>query len=109
MSKKVYNKLVRDKIPSIIEQNGDKCEIEILDNDTYLKMLKEKLIEESNEVSKALNNQDVKEELADVLEVILAIADNIDTSITDIEKIRIDKAEKRGAFKEKIILKNTTK
>ena len=43
---KVFNKLVRDKIPQIIESNNEKCETRILDNEEYLKELNTKLKEE---------------------------------------------------------------
>ena len=49
MSEIQYNKLVRDKIPEIIEKSGNTCEIEILSNDEYLKMLDMKIEEELQE------------------------------------------------------------
>ena len=66
---KTYNKLVRDKIPEIIEKDNKKCEIKILNDEEYKKALSLKLVEEANEFLES-NNID---ELADVLEVIDAI------------------------------------
>ena len=36
---KIFNKLVRDKIPTIINANGESCETRILDDKEYLKEL----------------------------------------------------------------------
>ena len=64
----VYNKLVRDKIPEIIEADGKTCEIKILSDDEYIKMIDAKFDEELAEYHKDQN----LEELADLLEVIYA-------------------------------------
>ena len=96
-----YNKLVRDKIPAIIEKDGKICTTEILSDEEYLKMLDAKLDEELAEYHKDQN----VEELADLLEVIYAVAGARGYSIAELEQVRLEKAEQRGAFKEKIILK----
>lgn len=106
--KKVFNKLVRDKIPEIILKNGCTPEIEILDNQEYLHHLDEKLMEECNEVICAKNAKDKAEELADVLEVMYATAISFKIPFEEIEKVRLDKKEKRGGFDSKIFLKSTT-
>lgn len=95
-----YNKLVRDKIPEIISNNGENPKIRILDNIEYKKELDRKLLEEVNEYLK----DDNVEELADVEEVLLTILDYKDISREEFEKIRKEKESKRGAFKEKIYL-----
>ena len=46
MKEIVYNKLVRNRIPQIIEESGKRCETEILSNERYLEMLDKKLDEE---------------------------------------------------------------
>ena len=97
----VYNKLVRDKIPEIIEKSGKKCIIEAMDEKTYLESLDNKLNEELAEYQ-----QDKSiEELADLLEVIYAVASARGYSIEELERIRAEKAEKRGGFKDRIWLK----
>ena len=101
--KRVFNKLVRDKIPQIIEENGERAEIEILDNKRYLEELHKKLFEEANEFIE----DDSQEELADLMEVIYAIARLKGIDLEKVEKIRKQKAEKRGAFDKKIFLKET--
>lgn len=97
----VYNKLVRDLIPEIIEKSGNRCVIRILNDQEYTQMLEEKLMEECAEYKK----DKTLEELADVLEVVYALANAKGLSREDIEKIRVEKAQKRGAFKRKIFLK----
>jgi predicted house-cleaning noncanonical NTP pyrophosphatase (MazG superfamily) len=102
MSKKVYNKLVRDRIPEIIRAEGKEPKTRILDNDKYLEELIKKLGEEYIEF-KADNNL---EELADLQEVILALADALNISYQDLAKAVSNKALKRGAFKQRIFLES---
>ena len=105
---KIFNKLVRDKIPEIILKNGGKPEVKILDDLAYLENLNKKLLEECNEVVNAKNNEEELEELADVLEVIHSLIKALDISFDKVEKIRLEKKEKRGGFDSKLFLKKTT-
>ena len=98
---KIYNKLVRDRIPEIIEASGNTCITEILSDEEYLKMIDAKFDEELAEYHKDQNI----EELADMLEVIYAAAVARGYSIEELEKVRVEKAEKRGGFSKKILLK----
>jgi predicted house-cleaning noncanonical NTP pyrophosphatase (MazG superfamily) len=101
MSIKQYTKLVRDRIPEIIEASGKNCVTEILSDADYLKMLDAKLDEELAEYHK---DQTV-EELADLLEVIFAAATARGCELEQLEHIRREKARKRGTFEKKILLK----
>ena len=101
MAVKVYNKLVRDKIPEIIEADGKSCKTKILSDEEYLKMIDAKLDEELAEYNEDQNI----EELADLMEVIYAAAEARGYSVEELEAVRLDKVEKRGAFKEKILLR----
>lgn len=96
-----YNKLVRDRIPEIIEGAGKSCTVEVLPDQEYLRFLDQKLNEELLEYqeSKSL------EELADLLEVIRAVVTARGWSWEELERVRADKAEKRGAFDRKLLLK----
>lgn len=98
---KTYNKLVRDRIPDIIRNNGSKCTIEILDNEEYIEMLDIKLYEELEEYQA---NKSI-EELADLLEVIYAVTAARGSSISELEEIRKKKRDERGGFEDKIFLK----
>jgi predicted house-cleaning noncanonical NTP pyrophosphatase (MazG superfamily) len=97
-----YNKLVRDRIPEIIEANGKKAVYEpINDDQSYIKLLKEKLVEEMNEF---LESDDVAE-LADMGEVMHALLDYKGVSLETFQRIRLEKLEKRGGFKKRLLLK----
>ena len=101
MAVKVYNKLVRDKIPEIIEASGKTCETEILSDEEYLKMVDAKLDEELAEYHQDQN----LEELADRTEVIHAAVIARGYTLEDLERVRTEKYEARGGFQKKILLK----
>lgn len=99
-----YHKLVRDKIPEIIEKSGKNCETEVLSDIEYLNMLDAKLEEELKEYY-----QDKSiEELADLLEVIFTVAEARGYSVAELEQVRRKKADERGGFKQRILLKEVT-
>lgn len=97
---KVYNKLVRDKIPAVIEASGKKFDIRKADKEEHYKLLETKLKEEVNEFLEDKN----LEELADVMEVLFGLAENMGYSEEDLMKKRLEKREERGGFKEGIVL-----
>lgn len=97
---KVYNKLVRDKIPDIILKDNELPVTRILDDEEFIKELNKKLQEEVNEY---LEGENV-EEMVDILEVIRAILEYKMVSYEEIEDKRKKKSQKRGAFKDKIYL-----
>ncbi len=96
-----YNKLIRDKIPEIIEKSGKKPITEILDAEAYKKHLDLKLSEELQEY---LNDDNINE-LADLVEVIYAILKHKGIELDDFEQVRKRKAEERGAFDKRLLLK----
>ena len=96
-----YNKLVRDRIPEIIEASGKSCVTEILSDKAYLRLVDAKLDEELAEYH---SDQNI-EELADLLEAIYAAAMARGYTLEQLESVRAAKAEKRGAFANKILLK----
>ena len=96
-----YNKLVRDKIPDIIEADGKTCKVEVLSENDYLEMVDSKLDEELAEYHKDKSI----EELADLIEVIYAATEARGYSLDELEKIRQEKAAKRGAFQKRLLLK----
>ena len=95
-----HHKLVRDKIPDIIESAGKQAVTHVLTDEEYLAELDRKLTEECAEyqADKSL------EEMADVLEVLYAIAAARGYSVEELERVRAEKAEKRGGFADKIFL-----
>ena len=101
MGVRVYNKLVRDCIPEIIEADGNTCTTEILSDKRYIEMLDAKLSEELAEyqASKSL------EELADLLEVMQVVVRARGWTWEQLEQVRKEKAIQRGEFEKKILLK----
>ena len=95
------HKLVRDRIPEVIESDGKTCIWETLSDTEYLLLLEEKLNEELAEYqqSKSL------EELADLLEVVQAVVKARGWTWEELEQVRAEKAAKRGGFEKKILLK----
>lgn len=101
---KVYNKLVRDNIPNIIKNNGGNPITKVLDNQEYKQELEKKLYEEYNEVLSAHVSDERIEELADMLEIISALAKLENKSLDDVIRIAKNKKENRGGFDKKIFL-----
>ncbi len=99
---KVYNKLVRDRIPEIIEADGKTCKTHILSDAEYIRFLEEKLNEEVAEYQKDKNI----EEMADVLEVLQAICIANGYSLEKLEEKRAQKATERGGFSKRIFLES---
>lgn len=101
MKSELYNKLVRDRIPEIIESDGKTCVTETLSDARYLEMLDAKLNEELSEYqeSKSL------EELGDLLEVLRAVVRARGWTWEQLELTQREKAAKRGGFEKKILLK----
>ena len=98
---KEYNKLIRDKIPEIIEAAGKQCIVEVMNDEEYLEALDTKLNEELAEyqADKSL------EELADLLEVMYAVVRARGYTTEELERVRKQKAEKRGGFEKRLRLK----
>lgn len=99
---KIYNKLVRDKIPEIIKASGKNFNIHIAAKEEYTKLLEEKLQEEVNEYIEDKN----LEELADILEVVYGLAGALGYTEEELTKARNDKAKERGGFKDGIVLES---
>lgn len=100
----VYNKLVRDLIPQVIKANGKECRTRILDEEEYEKELVIKLKEESEEYFSAQGPKESLEELADMLEIIRALATVHGATWEQLEALREKKAEARGGFQKQVYL-----
>lgn len=98
---KVSKKLVRDKIPAIIESDGKICDVEIATKEEIRKLLEDKLMEEVNEYLEDKN----LEELADVMEVLFGLAESLGYREEDLVRKRNEKLEERGGFKKGIVFK----
>jgi len=104
---KVFNKLVRDKIPEKIEKNGEKAFTRILNDKEFKIELEKKLNEEYEEVLSS-SGKDRIEELADMIEIIKYLAKLEDSSLEEVIEVSKEKTKKRGAFDKKIFLEKTT-
>jgi len=102
---KEHNKLVRDNIPDIIRNNNEIPHTHIADGDEYWQKLKEKLSEEVEE----FHSSESPEELADILEVMYAMCKHRNFSMDSIEQVRRMKAQKKGSFDKKIVLRGVKK
>ena len=103
-----YNKLVRDRIPEIIESNGEEPITRILNDEEYRSELIKKLNEEYDEVVNA-SGEDIIEELADMLEVMESIANLQNKTLDNIIIEKEKKKNKRGGFSKKIFLEGVKK
>lgn len=101
---KTYHKLIRDKIPQIIEAGNSSCVTQVLSQEEYLLMLDEKLNEELGEYqqSKSL------EELADLLEVMAAVTKARGYTWQELLQTREEKRAKRGGFDGAVLLESVT-
>ncbi len=104
MQKHIYNKLVRDGIVESIKAKGGQVEFDILEDASYAHALGEKLLEESQELLKAKTPTAVCEEIADVLEVLHAIAQLHNLTWSGVEKTNTEKRVAKGGFAKRIFL-----
>jgi len=99
---KSYNKLIRDKIPEIIEGKGKSFTLHRADDREYLDALREKISEEVGE----FYEDPSAEEMGDILEVLHALMDYHNLDKNEVEKTREAKAMKRGKFEKQLILES---
>ena len=98
-----HHKLVRDQIPAIIAADGGQPVTRVLDQAGYEAALRAKLLEEAHEAQAAPDGQ-LASELADVLEVLQALAAAHDMSWEDIVSEASRKRAERGGFDQRIFL-----
>jgi len=103
MEKFYHEKLIRDKIPQVIEENDGEYETRKLDEEEFEKELRKKLIEEAEEAKDA-DDEELLKELSDVLQVIKSIADNKGMDFEEIERKQEQRKKERGGFSKGIFL-----
>ncbi len=113
--KKIYNKLVRDKMIDIYKYDienkvsASDYSVRYMEPKEILEKLKDKLLEESHEVFEVYDKEDktqLKEELADVIEVIDAILYHNDILLAEVLAIRDIKKQKKGGFEKGLYLES---
>jgi predicted house-cleaning noncanonical NTP pyrophosphatase (MazG superfamily) len=92
------DKLVRDHIPGILRCHDIEVFERVLETQEYLKRLKDKLLEEAREVVATKTPEEMRDELADLLEVIQTLSKAHDISMEEIEEIRLSKRQEKGGF-----------
>jgi predicted house-cleaning noncanonical NTP pyrophosphatase (MazG superfamily) len=95
-------KLIRDRVPQIIRAQGDEPVVRVADLGEYRELLGAKLVEEALEVVTA-DDAHAQEELADVLEVVLALAADLGLDAGGLEKLRAAKAVERGSLAQRLV------
>ena len=103
--KRIMNKLVRDNIITMIENQNKKCQYEYLDDESFEKYLREKILEEAKEVYDCDNTDKLIEEIADVLEVLDALIEFHNLDMNVILKVKNQKNLTNGKFQKRILLK----
>jgi predicted house-cleaning noncanonical NTP pyrophosphatase (MazG superfamily) len=101
-----HNKLVRDRIPEIIKSEGHHPVTRVLDDASYQVALLAKLLEEAQEANDAAAAADLPNELADVLEVLRALAATAGMSWTELLSFAAEKRSRRGGFEKRIFLES---
>jgi predicted house-cleaning noncanonical NTP pyrophosphatase (MazG superfamily) len=96
------SKLIRDKVPQIIQAQGVEPIVRVAGDAEYRQLLRAKLVEEAGEVATA-DDAHAPEELADVIEVVLSLAAGLGIDAEGLEKLRAAKAAERGSFTERIV------
>ena len=97
---KIYNKLVRDKIPEVIENSGKKFSSHIAGELEYKEELFKKVYEELEE----FKENPSAEEMADIFEVLEGLIKAYNIEMNDVFDIKEEKARERGAFEKRIVL-----
>jgi predicted house-cleaning noncanonical NTP pyrophosphatase (MazG superfamily) len=115
MKKKMYNKLVRDKMVDIYDHdvknkiNASAYSVRHMERDEILEKLKDKLLEEAHEVVESYDESDkahLKEEIGDLIEVIDAILYHNNISLAEVLALRDMKKEERGGFEKGLYLES---
>lgn len=105
--KRVFEKVVRDKVPEKIQSGGEEVHLGRLPRSDRRRALVMKLFEEAQEVLSATRPEDVQTELADLLEVVRALAHITGVEWDDVERSAREKAASRGSFAEGTVLIGT--
>lgn len=98
------NKLVRDKVPSLVTKDGGSYSLKLLSPLEHQHEITKKMYEELNEYNAATSKEEAIEELVDIVELIYAAVKLHDLSIEEFEEMRLNKKKKKGGFEKGIYL-----
>jgi predicted house-cleaning noncanonical NTP pyrophosphatase (MazG superfamily) len=99
-----FNKLVRDRIPEIIKNDGWTPIIKILKDKEFFNALKNKISEEAEELIKARSREDIINEIIDIQELLDVLGIELKLSKLKVKNLQKIKNKKRGGFKKKLFL-----
>lgn len=105
MARVNFNKLIRDRVKEKIEQKGDTCKVDVLDDMAFETALRAKLIEEATELSVAKTRNEFLEEYVDLLVVLDELILRYELSEADIKLALVESLEKKGGFKNRHFLR----
>lgn len=106
MARRLFHKLVRDRIPDIIARNGGVPLVHTLDDADFALALKQKLVEEAQELRAAQQREEILDGLTDVLHVSEALAHFHGFSAQEIEASKAKKLQERGGFDKRVYLEH---
>ena len=102
--RKHYNKLVRDSIPEIIRQHGDTCQTEVMTESEFQLALRQKIVEEAQEVMQTTTHSELVRELADLYEVVETLLQTNDITPDMLRTEQEQRRTTRGGFTQRIKL-----
>jgi predicted house-cleaning noncanonical NTP pyrophosphatase (MazG superfamily) len=104
MSRTVQEKLVRDRIPELLEAEGKRPEVRTLDESEFLVALRQRVRDEAEELLGVWSEDALLQSLAEIVETVQAIATASGLSMTEVERMRQHRQWKRGGFEKRIQL-----
>jgi predicted house-cleaning noncanonical NTP pyrophosphatase (MazG superfamily) len=103
----VHDKLIRDRIPELLEADGVRYEVTEVDDAAFRAALLVKLGEEAAEVATADARGERVKELADLLEVIDTLMVVEGTGWDEVRSVQRERREARGGFARRLALRWT--
>jgi len=102
-----YDKLIRDRVPEILEAEGLRREVERLEDASFRAALLAKLREEAGEAAAAPDDDALARELADPHEVIDAVLELHGLDRGAVRALQARRRAERGAFARRLRLRWT--
>lgn len=107
--RRTYDKLIRDRIPELMDADGVRYQVDVLDDAAFRAALLEKLVEEAGEVGAAEGRSERVKELADVLEVVEALLEVEGVGWDEVRGVQEERRASRGGFQRRLRLRWTEK
>lgn len=96
------DKLIRDKLPQTMQFSGVRVVSRVMEEEEYLRRLKDKLLEEAQEVVDSTSPKEIIEELSDLLEVMMAVLKVYGMEFSNLQDAAAHKKAERGGFDSRI-------